>query len=477
RRSAQVGRALGQGDQGHRGPHQERPGGHPGRRGGHGTGDPGGRGRLSHDRSGRGQPEGHCRRLQALGRARPRHLRGDAGAGAGRRDSDPGHAVNPDRGLPDGGESPRGAPDGGRARPPRRGAHGQSRPIQAGGLGFSWPGICSKRARMLEDQESEFILSIFLMEAWDSVASVEEGVRRLAGGDPPSSAILDPLVVVAHRLKGASALHGYPVVSAVALVMESLLEKLPGLPADEQGRTIEALEEVVATVRQVLDMIGDEGREDVETVSRLRARHPELFPVHPEPELAPHSPGRTELPPVSRATGTEPRPLPREGGWAVDVPAPAAPPRSVFSRPLPPPASRTIPEGPHAPLDQIAADVLIADLERFFAEHAESVPYFAPEAAEHLEVMTRSILALEEATGAAKDVEVATLFRAVHTLKGAAYTVGCAPVGHVAHRIEDILDAVRDHRLDFAPAVFDAVLGGVDTLRLLLGGSARAAVE
>ena len=74
---------------------------------------------------------------------------------------------------------------------------------------------------MLEDQESEFILSIFLMEAWDTVASVEEGVRRLAVGDPPSSAIVDPLVVVAHRLKGASALHGYPVVSAVALVVES----------------------------------------------------------------------------------------------------------------------------------------------------------------------------------------------------------------------------------------------------------------
>jgi len=330
---------------------------------------------------------------------------------------------------------------------------------------------------MLEDQENEFILSIFLMEAWDTVASVEEGVRRLAGGDPPSSAIVDPLVVVAHRLKGASALHGYPVVSAVALVMESLLEKLPGLPADEQGRTIEALEEVVATVRQVLDMIGDDGRENVETVSRLRARYPELFPVHPEPEPAPHSPGRTELPPVSRATGTEPRPLPREGGMGPDVPAHDAPARPVFSRPLPPPASRTIPEGPAAPLDQIAADVLIADLERFFAEHAESVPYFAPEAAEHLEVMTRSILALEEATGAAKDEEVATLFRAVHTLKGAAYTVGCAPVGDVAHRIEDILDAVRDHRLDFAPAVFDAVLGGVDTLRLLLSGSARAALE
>ncbi|HYS93108.1 MAG TPA: Hpt domain-containing protein, partial [Candidatus Acidoferrales bacterium] len=125
---------------------------------------------------------------------------------------------------------------------------------------------------MLEDQESEFILGIFLMEAWDTVASVEDGVRRLAGGDPPSSEIVDPLVVVAHRLKGAAALHGYPVVSAVALVMENLLETLPGQPAREWGRTIEVLGDVLVTVRRVLEMIGDDGREDVATVSRLRAR-------------------------------------------------------------------------------------------------------------------------------------------------------------------------------------------------------------
>src|SRR6266508_3929238 len=133
---------------------------------------------------------------------------------------------------------------------------------------------------MLEDQESEFILGIFLMEAWDTVASVEDGLRRLAGGDPPSSEIVDPLVVVAHRLKGASALHGYPVVSAVALVMENLLEKLPGQPAREGGRTIEALGDVVVTDRRVLEMIVDDGREDVDTVSRLLVRYLELLPPH-----------------------------------------------------------------------------------------------------------------------------------------------------------------------------------------------------
>jgi len=128
------------------------------------------------------------------------------------------------------------------------------------------------------------------------------------------------------------------------------------------------------------------------------------------------------------------------------------------------------------------ADGLLRELERFFAQHAESVPYFAPEAAEHLDVMTRSLLALEQSGTPTQEV-VASLFRAVHTLKGAAYTVGCAPVGDVAHRIEDLLEGVRDGRLSLSPAVIEAVFGGVDALRLLLGSaslispSVRAVVQ
>src|SRR5262245_48248051 len=124
---------------------------------------------------------------------------------------------------------------------------------------------------MLEDQDSDFILSIFLMEAWDTVASVEEGVRRLAEGHPPSADLIDPLVVVAHRLKGAAALHGYPVVSAVARAMEDVLEQLPGQPAGERARRIAVLGEVVKAVKRMLEMVGDDGREDVKTVAELRA--------------------------------------------------------------------------------------------------------------------------------------------------------------------------------------------------------------
>ena len=340
---------------------------------------------------------------------------------------------------------------------------------------------------MTDDQDSEFILSIFLMEAWDTVAAVEEGVRRLAAGEPLSSGVLDPLVVVAHRLKGAAGLHGYPVVSAVALVLEEMIEELPAAPDRERSRRLEVLAEVVATVKRMLETIGDDGREDVEAVVRLRARHPDLFspPAAPEPEPASRPPRRAKAHREARsspfAADTPQRrhsqcrhskspwwsPSTRRKAalWLLPVLRTVSPAGTVSPAAVP-----AEPEAPAVPLEEAVADGLLRELERFFAEHAESVPYFAPEAAEHLEVMTRSLLALEQRTEPAQD-EVASLFRAVHTLKGAAYTVGCAPVGDVAHRIEDLLEGVRDGRLSLSPVVIEAVFGGVDALRLLLGSA------
>src|SRR5882672_750936 len=285
---------------------------------------------------------------------------------------------------------------------------------------------------MLEEQDNEFILGIFLMEAWETVAAVEEGVRRLAAGEPPSPELVTPLVVVSHRLKGAAGLHGYPAVSAVALVMEEVLEALPATTDDERSRPIQALGDMVGVVKRMLDSIGADGRENTEIVSELHARPPELF-------AAPR--------PLSPAPGTA-----RAGNGGTD---------------------------------QGEVDRMLTELDRFFAEHADSVPYFVPEAAEHLDVMTRSLLVLEQSStatpmegGAAaageatsQPDEVATLFRAVHTLKGAAYTVGCVPVGDLAHRIEDMLEAVRERRVALTPPVIEGIFAGVDVLRLFLGSA------
>jgi chemosensory pili system protein ChpA (sensor histidine kinase/response regulator) len=253
-----------------------------------------------------------------------------------------------------------------------------------------------------DPQERESLRGIFLMEAWDTLATLEDGAGRLQARETTRVG-LEPLLVVSHRLKGAAALHGFPELAGLAGALEQVLDGAPALPAAERGAAADFLVDLVALLKRLLDGIGATGQEDAAEVAAFRADHPAFF--------------------------------------ATPTAAPAA--------------------GPAAPPGGLRGEV-----ERFFAENPDVLDYFRPEAAEHLETMTQALLALAEG---ASEEQLGSLFRAVHTLKGAAYTVGCAAVGDLAHRVEDLLVAVREDRVPLTPPVVETVLVATDALRLLLG--------
>ncbi len=284
---------------------------------------------------------------------------------------------------------------------------------------------------MAETADREFLLGIFLMEAWDSLATLEDGVGRLRGAEPAES-VLEPLLVVSHRLKGASALHGFSGLSGVAGALEQLLERAP---TAERAAAAEFLGDLVGLLKKILDGVGATGQENTAEIDAFRARHPAFFPSE--------STSRAAAPPTLAS-----------GALAVAPTDNSAGTRSAYGL-----ASVRPTAG--------AARGLREELDRFFAENADILVYFRPEAAEHLEAMTHALLTLEQA--GRSEEELGRLFRAVHTLKGAAYTVGCTAVGDLAHQIEDLLVAVREERMALTPAVIEAVLAGTDALRLLLG--------
>ena len=100
-------------------------------------------------------------------------------------------------------------------------------------------------------------------------------------------------------------------------------------------------------------------------------------------------------------------------------------------------------------------------------ERDDALAYFVPEAADLLDIMSRSLLVLEHGQGGEDDI--ATLFRAIHTLKGAAYVVGHVRVGDLAHRIEDVLAAVGNTRGSLGVAAIGAIHAAVEAARCLLG--------
>src|SRR2546425_12526096 len=75
---------------------------------------------------------------------------------------------------------------------------------------------------MAEPAEQEFLRSIFLMEAWDTVAALDCAAATLAR---PEGA--DELFVGTHRLKGAASLHGFPNIAELAAELEEALAGRP----------------------------------------------------------------------------------------------------------------------------------------------------------------------------------------------------------------------------------------------------------
>ena len=266
---------------------------------------------------------------------------------------------------------------------------------------------------MAERRERELMLGIFLMEAWDTAGALEEGVDQLTGADAPTAESLAPLVVLAHRLKGSAALYGFPGVSELAGAAERLLERVSASSRDERGRAAGFLIGLVGLLKEVFDGISAVGVEDAARVGEFKARYPTF---------------------LASANGD---------GHAIAA-APSTP--SVEPAPVRSP--------------------IAAALAHFFADGNEVLEYFLPEATEHLEAMTTALLAVED--GARDEETLATVFRSVHTLKGAAYTVGCAPIGDAAHRIEDLLGAVRENRLALTPTVTEAIFVGTTTIKQVL---------
>ena len=99
-----------------------------------------------------------------------------------------------------------------------------------------------------------------------------------------------------------------------------------------------------------------------------------------------------------------------------------------------------------------------------FDIEADELEIFLQDVNEHLDTLEAGILDLERA--ADPDTLNAT-FRAAHTLKAVAATVGHHQMAEMTHTLETLFDGMREGQLSPTQAVTDALLATVDVLRTL----------
>jgi two-component system chemotaxis sensor kinase CheA len=97
----------------------------------------------------------------------------------------------------------------------------------------------------------------------------------------------------------------------------------------------------------------------------------------------------------------------------------------------------------------------------------ELVSEFVAQSLEHLEDVEPLLLDMEK-RGAASPDAMNEMFRAVHSIKGAAGFLGLEAVQQLSHAMESLFMGLRDGDLAFQAAMGDPLLAGVDQLRGML---------
>ncbi|KML06461.1 chemotaxis protein CheA [Rossellomorea marisflavi] len=99
-------------------------------------------------------------------------------------------------------------------------------------------------------------------------------------------------------------------------------------------------------------------------------------------------------------------------------------------------------------------------------EMSQYLEIFIEESKENLQACNEQLLALEKHPN---DLSIVNeIFRAAHTLKGMAATMGYDDLANLTHKMENVLDGIRNGVLAVTPGILDVVFQAVDDLEAMV---------
>ena len=265
------------------------------------------------------------------------------------------------------------------------------------------------------------------------ISLIQRGFEELNINDLSTLGVLSgDLEVLADDLRGEM-----PRAALLATAMGQILEKL----ILEECAVEEAMDllargcPMLDTIRHGFETDGEETIEDATTFEQILA----LGEIEDIDLDVPSSSATTDLTPEAMLIAED---APNGAGAGADA---------QFLEEAPPQAQ----ESAHEPVELMEIEV-DSDI---FAD-------FSSEADEHLHNAENALLLLE--SNPEDDELLNTIFRAFHTIKGAAGFLNLTDVTQLSHAVEDVLDSARKKHLVLNQAITDVVLESVDLLKELL---------
>ena len=90
------------------------------------------------------------------------------------------------------------------------------------------------------------------------------------------------------------------------------------------------------------------------------------------------------------------------------------------------------------------------------------------EEAEELFESANNVLLEAENNGTLTDEEMGQLFRDVHTVKGSGASVELVLFAEFTHDVENLMDKLRNHKIEFIPEMAETLIDGLDVMKELL---------
>lgn len=112
-------------------------------------------------------------------------------------------------------------------------------------------------------------------------------------------------------------------------------------------------------------------------------------------------------------------------------------------------------------------------------ELSQYLSMFIDESKEHLQSLNENLLSLESNP---QDISIVhNIFRSAHTLKGMSATMGFEDIASLTHEMENVLDMVRNSKIEMDSFIFDCIFKSLDSLEsmvedIIQGGTGKADV-
>ena len=236
--------------------------------------------------------------------------------------------------------------------------------------------------------------------------------------DPTAWTVSGDCVRAAHTVKGSAKILGLKPISEVAQHLEEVLRAIQKQTVSPDTAVHELLLSTSVLLTAFISQIelGEEIETDITGVmedleSALRGEYKPLIEENPAEEVPPAPPLSSKEEPAAPPVEAAPPPVPeKKGGF---------------------------------------------DKSKFVAR-------FVEEARDHINTLNEGLINLETQPGNLEIID--QIFRVAHTLKGASKILGLKPVSLLAHKVEDVLDSLRNDRVRFNKPLCDLLLKSVDLI-------------